>query len=312
MKKNIEKQPKVSIVFVNWNGKKYTLDLVESLKKINYNNYDIIIVDNASTDGSQKEIKREYGKNVTLIENKENMGLAEGTNIGLREGLKRKSKYILTMNNDMIVKPDFLDILVNVMEEHPEVAVSTPLIYYMDPKNVIWCAGCKYTIRGFKPLYQGKKDAGNLKERYVDGCDCVLMMRSDVLKKEGLLDKNFFIVHEFTEWCLRVTNKGHKCFFSPESKIWHKVEVSLKGNEKESEIWAYYNIRNWLLTVKKNKSFIYFILVLMLESTILATFRLVKWKQVKLIRTYFVAVWHVLINKTPLDLYPYKKINNEW
>lgn len=297
------KQPKVSIVFVNWNGKKYTLDLVESLKKINYNNYDIIIVDNTSTDGSQKEIKRKYGKKVTLIENTENVGLAEGTNIGLREGLMRGSKYLLTMNNDMIVKQDFLDILVNRMEEHPEVAVSTPLIYYMDPKNVIWCAGCKYTIRGFKPLCQGDKDTGNLKEGYVDGCDCVLMIRSRVLEREGLLDKDFFIVHEFTEWCLRVTNKGYKCLFVPESRVWHKVEVSLKGNEKESEIWVYYNIRNWLRTVKKNKNFIYFVSVLMLESTILAVFRLIKWKQPKLVKTYFTAVWHAIINKTPMKLY---------
>ncbi|MBI3623769.1 glycosyltransferase family 2 protein [Candidatus Pacearchaeota archaeon] len=301
----LNKQPKVSIVFVNWNGKKYTFDLAESLKKINYNNYDIIIVDNASTDGSQKEIKRKYGKNVTLIENKENTGLAEGTNIGLREGLKRGSKYILTMNNDMIVKPNFLDILVNSMEEHPEVAVSAPLIYYMYPKNLIWCAGCKYTIRGFKPLYQGKKDTGNLEEKYVDGCDCVLMMRSKILEKDCLLDKDFFVIHEFTEWCLRITNKGYKCLFVPESKVWHKVEASLKGNNKESEISAYYNIRNWLLTVKKNKSFFYFVSVLMLESTILAFFRLIKWRQVKLIKTYFTAVWHAIINKTPMKLYPY-------
>ena len=301
-----KKQPKVSIVFVNWNGKKYTLDLIKSIKKINYSNYDIIIVDNASTDGSQKEIKRKYGKSVTLIENKENLGLTEGTNVGLKEGLKRSSKYILTLNNDMVVEKNFLNFLVDSMEKHQEVAVSTPIIYYMNPKNIIWCAGCKYLIKGFKPLNQGELDYGQAnKEKYVDGCDCVLMMRSDVLKEKGLLESKFFFIHELPEWCLRVTKGGYKCLFVPKSKVWHKVEVSLKGNEKESEIFVYYNTRNWLLTVKKNKSFFYFLLVLLLESTILAVFRLIKWRQPKLIKTYFIAVWHALTNKTPMRLYPY-------
>src|SRR3989344_4476974 len=208
----INSQPKVSIVFVNWNGKKDTFDLIDSLKKIKYKNYDIIVVNNGSTESIQKEFKERYGKIATLIENKKNLGLAEGTNVGIREGLKRGSKYILTMNNDMIVKSDFLNILVNSMERHPEVAVSTPIIYYMNPKNMIWCAGCKYTFRSFKPLEQGKIDLGQFnKEKYVDGCDCVLMIRSELLKKEGLLDGNFFLIHEFTEWCLRITKKKYKC-----------------------------------------------------------------------------------------------------
>lgn len=296
-------KPKVSIVFVNWNGKEYTIDLIDSLKKITYPNYDIIIVDNGSTDGTQDAFKKKYSRYATLIENKKNLGLAEGTNIGIREGLKRGSKYILTMNNDMIVEPNFLDVLVERMEKYPEVATSTPTIYYMEPKNLIWCAGCKYTMRGFKSLNQGELDKGQLIEKEVAGCDCVLIMRSSVINRIGLLDKRFFVIHEITEWCLRATNNGYKCLFVPESKVWHKVEASLKNNKFGGEISLYYNIRNWLLTTKKNKNLFYFILVLLLESTIFATFRLIKWKQPRLIKTYYTAVWHALINKTPLKLY---------
>ena len=77
MKQKIEKiknsnQPRVSIVFVNWNGKKHTFDLLDSLKEINYRNYDIIVVDNGSSDGTQKEFRRKYSKMATLIENKKN------------------------------------------------------------------------------------------------------------------------------------------------------------------------------------------------------------------------------------------------
>jgi len=305
--KSKKSQPKVSITFVNWNSKADTFNLIESLKKINYKNYEIIVVDNNSKEDIDKDFKKKYSKTATLIKNKKNLGLAEGTNIGIREGLKRDSKYILNMNNDMVVEKDFLNILVGAMEKHPEVAVATPLIYYMNPKNLIWCAGCKYTIRSFKPLNQKELDKGQLKEKYVDGCDCVLMIRASILKTEGLFDKNFFLFHEFTEWCLRVTKKGYKCLFVPSSKMWHKVSVSVKDG---SEISIYYNVKNWLLTVKKNKSFFYFLLVLFLEATILAGIRFFKYiknKQFKLIATYYTAIWHALINKTPLKLYPYKK-----
>ena len=297
------KQPKVSIVFVNWNGKAHTFGLLESLKKIKYKNYNIIVVDNNSSENIEKEFKEKYGKIARFIKNERNLGLAEGTNVGIRENLKIGSKYILIMNNDMVVEKNFLNFLVDSMEKHPEVAVSTPLIYYMNPKNKIWCAGCKYSIKSFKPLNQGDIDKGKLKKKYVDGCDCVLIMKADVLKKEGLFDKRFFIIHEFTEWCLRVTKKGYRCLFVPESKVWHKVAASLKENKKESEIATYYNIRNWLLTVKKNKNFFYFVAVLILEATILALIRFIRWKQMKLIKTYYTAIWHALINKTPMKLY---------
>ena len=305
----MKKEPKVSIVFVNWNGKKYTFDLLNSLKKIKYPNYDIIIVDNGSTDGTQKEFKKKYSKFSTLIENNKNVGLAEGTNVGLREALKRKSKYILTMNNDMIVDPYFLNHLVDAMEKHHEVAIATPLIYYMDPKNLIWCAGCKYTFKSFKPLNQREIDKKQTnKEKYVDAGDCVLMMRSSILKKIGLFEKNFFIMQEFTELCLRATNKGYKCLFVPKSKIWHKVSVSIEDLKKSNEIALYYDIRNWLLTIKKNKNFCYFLWILFLETTLLGVYRFIKYireKKYLLVKTYYIAIWHALINKTPLKLYPY-------
>ncbi len=311
IKKNSE--PKVSITFVNWNGKKYTFDLIESLKKISYKNYDIIVVDNDSTDGTQEEFRKKYSKfkNITLIENKKNLGLAEGTNVGIREGLKRKSDYILVMNNDMYVQKDFLDVLVKSMGGHPEVSVAGPKIYYMEPKNMIWCAGCDYHFSGYKPRQQGEidKDKGE-NEKYVDALDCVLFFRSDTLKEQGLLDKDLFVVHELTGWCLKTKNFGYKCLYVPKSKVWHKVEASLKGNKKESEISTYYNIRNWLLVIKKNKNFFYYLGVLFLQSTLLAIYRgykYIKNKQAKLIKTYFIAIWHAIINKTPLELYPYKK-----
>lgn len=303
--------PKVSIVFVNWNGKKYTFDLIDSLKKISYKNYDIIVVDNGSSDGTQAGFKKKYPKDATLIENRRNLGLAEGTNVGVREALKRGSKYVLVMNNDMIVKEDFLDILVNSMEKNPEVAVAGPKIYYMEPSNMIWSAGCDYHLYGYKSRQQGKIDAGfNEKERYVDAIDCVLMLRSSVLREIGLLESKYFIIHELVEWCLRAKNKGYRSLYVPSSVVWHKVSASLELNKKEDEISTYYNIRNWLFLIKKSKSFVYYLGILFLQSTLFASYRFMRYLKNKsggLIKTYYVAIWHSLINKAPLELYPYEK-----
>ncbi len=293
--------PKVSIVFVNWNGKKYTFDLLDSLKKVNYPNYDVIVVDNGSSEDIEKDFNKKYKKFATLIKNDKNLGLAEGTNVGIREALKRNSKYVLTMNNDMYVDKKFLMILVDRMEKHPKVAVSGPKIYYANPDNLIWSAGCDYHIWGFKSRHQNEIDKGNVeKDEIVDGLDCVLMMRGDLLKKYGLLEKDFFIMDEFTELCLRVTRDGWKCLFVPGSKVWHKVSASMESNTG-NKMSVYYWSRNWLLDVKKNKGFPYFIMVLILQSTIFALYRWIKHlKHGKffLMKFYFEGIFDAILNHT--------------
>ncbi|MEK6945633.1 MAG: glycosyltransferase family 2 protein [Nanoarchaeota archaeon] len=296
-------QPKVSVIAVNYNGKDDTLALIKSLKKTDYKNYDLIIIDNKSTNDSREALRKIRG--ITLIENKKNLGLAEGTNIGLREAIRRKSKYILTMNNDMEVKKNFLSILVESMESHPEVAVSGPKINYMEPRNRIWCAGCKYRMQGYKPLRQGEIDNKKEEEKYVDGIDCVLIFRTEVLEKIGLLNPRLFIIQEFTGWCLKAVNAGYKCLYVPESLVWHKVSASLESGKNKNEIVTYYTIRNWLLVIKENKNIFYFLMILFFEATIFAAFRFIKylsWKKPGLIFVYYMAIWHGLLNKTQDEL----------
>jgi GT2 family glycosyltransferase len=303
----LKPEPKVSIIAVNYNGKEVTLALIKSLKKIDYKNYDITIVDNKSIDGSQEALRKIT--EINLIENNKNFGLAEGTNIGLRAAIRRKSKYILAMNSDMEVKKNFLSVLVEAMENHPEVAASGPKINYMEPSNKIWCAGCKYRMRGYKPLRQEEIDNKKEEEKYVDGIDCVLMFRTEILEKIGLLNPKLFIIHEFTGWCLKAVNAGYKCLYVPESLVWHKIGASFEAEKNKNEIVTYYAIRNWLLVVKENKNIFYFFMILFLEATFFAAFRFIKylsWKKPNLILIYCVAVWHGLINKTQSELVSFK------
>src|SRR3989344_5167796 len=131
------KEPKVSIVFLNWNAKQHTFALIESLKKMNYKNFDVIVSDNGSTDGIEKEFPKKAGEIATLIENKRNLGEDEGLNVGIREGLRRKSDYVLIMDNDMFVDKEFLSVLVGEAERNPQVAAVGPKIYYANPSDII-------------------------------------------------------------------------------------------------------------------------------------------------------------------------------
>lgn len=305
-----QKEPRVSIVFLNWNAKKHAFELIESLKKMDYRNFDVVVSDNGSTDGIEKEFSKKFGKIATLIENKRNLGEDEGLNVGIREALKRGSKYVLIMDNDMYVDKDFLTVMVKEMEEHPEVAVVGPKIYYANPSDVIWSAGCDYHFRGFRSRHQLEKDIGQAdKKEFLPAVDCVMLMRADVLNKLGVLNGEFFTMHEMTGWCLRVSKKGWKILYVPKAKVWHKVSTSLNMTPNKKEIITYYDIRNWLLCNRYYESLPYFIWILFLQSTVFFAIRSVtyiRWKQPKLMLTYFTAIWHALIRKTPIKLYPYK------
>jgi len=304
-----KQEPKVSIVFLNWNGKKYTFGLIKSLREMRYKNFDIIVVDNGSTDGSQKAFDKKFGNVATMIKNEKNYGEAEGLNIGIRKGLKRKSKYVLIMDNDIYVDKEFLSSLVDVMEKTPEAGVVGPKIYYSSPKNKIWSAGCDYHFRGFRSRNQDEIDIGQAdEEKIVDAVDCVMLMRSKVLIEKGILSGNFFTMHEMTEWCLRISKSNYHSIYVPKAKVWHKVSAYWSQDQDALERTRYYDLRNWLLTMKKNERKYYFLLVLFLELTILMVIRFIRYLKkgnTKLIKTYFIAIYHALINKTPMELYPY-------
>lgn len=119
--------PIVAIIILNWNGLRDTLECLESLAMITYPNYELIVVDNGSTDGSAACLRARY-PDIAIIENKENLGFAEGNNVG-KHALAKRTHYVLLLNNDTIVAPAFLDALVTVAESEPR---HVPLLYRYD------------------------------------------------------------------------------------------------------------------------------------------------------------------------------------
>ncbi|MGP8012425.1 MAG: glycosyltransferase family 2 protein, partial [Halobacteriota archaeon] len=137
------REPKVAIVVLNWNGKRDTVECLASLNEIDYSNYEILLVDNGSTDGSQKYFRAQYPE-IELIENEMNLGFAEGNNVGIRHAMNGRADYVLLLNNDTFVHPKFLSELVRVAEGGSRIGFVGPKIYYQEwrgQRDVIAFAG---------------------------------------------------------------------------------------------------------------------------------------------------------------------------
>jgi len=298
---------KVSIIIVNWNGWKDTLECLESVYQINYPNYNIILVDNNSKDKSitkikdyaagkitvksrfnptskkepiaiiehtrkkslevhKKQFKQLKNSELTIIKNETNYGFAEGNNVGIRYALKNfNPDYILLLNNDTIVDKDFLRELVETGESDNNIGIVGPKIYYYNDPQTIWCIGGKISWKFARGVHIGTNelDKGQYEEKrefdYVSGS--AFLIKTEVLKKTGLMDENFFLYFEETDLALRASKIGYKSVYSPKAKIWHKVSKSGGGLSKP--IGLYYITRNrWIFMKKwaKKRDYVFFII----------------------------------------------------
>lgn len=214
---------KVSIIILNWNGKKFLKNCLISLKKVNYQPLEIIVVDNHSSDGSQDYVKR-FHPQVKLIENRENYGFAKGNNLGFKAA---SGDYLLFLNNDTQVTPDFLKTMMVNFQKDSLIGCVQPQMRVMDQPNLIDEVGAYLTATGFLYHFGYRKDYRQKKyqkKRTIFSAKgaCLLIPRK-VLKKTGLFDEDFFIFFEETDLCFRIWLAGYKVIYEPKSVIYHVV-----------------------------------------------------------------------------------------
>lgn len=219
---------KVSIIILNWNGLDDTIECLESLKKITYPNYEVIVVDNASSGNDLEVLRERYGDYILIIANDENYGYPEGNNIGMRYALNKGVEYVLLLNNDTIVDPDFLSELVKVAESDSSAGIMGSKVQYYYHPNTIQAAGGK--IRWWLGVIKtyGGMDMGQYEE--IAERDFVYatsaLIKREVTEKIGLLDPFFFFGVEEFDYCTRAKRAGFKIIYVPKSKIWHKAGAS--------------------------------------------------------------------------------------
>lgn len=225
--------PRVSIIILNWNGLEDTIECLESLKKITYPNYDVIVVDNGSKGNDAQVLEQKFGDHVHLIRNDKNYGYAGGNNIGIRYALSNSlSDYFLILNNDVVVAPDFLTEMIRRAAGDDQVGLVGPKTYIYGAPDSLQLVWYEVDMRKGRASHvaSGETDQGQYEEAkqvdYIQG-SCFLV-RQKVIQNVGLFDEEYFCYWEETDYCYKVREAGYKIVYAPRARIWHKKSVSSK------------------------------------------------------------------------------------
>ena len=225
-------KPSVTVIVLNWNGKDLTIECLESLKQVNYSNFNILVVDNGSTDGSVELLKEKFPE-VSILVLEKNLGYAAGNNRGFDSLKPDQPEFVIFLNNDTIVDENFIEPLVKQLLTHKKASQTVPKIYYENDPKLIWYAGGIVNLwtgsiyhLGIRQ-YDGPAYSKTHKTKYATGC--CFCMRYEEFKEFGGFDEAFPMYSEDVDLSLWIRAAGKQVWFVPDSKIWHKVSASLGG-----------------------------------------------------------------------------------
>ncbi len=246
--------PHICIIILNWNGYAVTRDCLLSLQQICYPCFNIIIVDNGSTDNSVEKLSKEFNQ-IDYYPLDKNFGFTGGNNKGIVYVLnKYNPDYFLLLNNDTEVKSNFLEMLVIPFLTNKSVYATVPKIYFFNKKDTIWYAGGKVSkFSGIVTEFgKFKKDApANSIQKpvgFVNGC--AVLLSSKAINEIGLLDEQFFAYSEDTDYSLRIITSNHLMVYVPTAIVYHKVSYSF--NNKANWFKYYLATRNIILLQRKH------------------------------------------------------------
>jgi GT2 family glycosyltransferase len=241
----------VYVVILTWNHIEDTIECLDSVLSTTYTETKIIVVDNASIDNTVETITAKY-PSVILLQNQENLGYAEGNNVGIRYALKQNADFLFVLNNDTVIGPDTISLLVNDLLENQNAIAVSPKSYFYDCPEKVYFAGGYITETGeTKHLTNGPYISQSYQTEWLNGC--ALLIRSAYIKDVGYFDPDYFLLFEDTDWSLRARRCGYELRVVPGCKIFHKAAVSFNG--RRSPEYVYYYTRNSNLWYEHNFSF---------------------------------------------------------
>ena len=245
------KYPLVSFISINYNQSAVTLEFLESVSKISYPNIEIIIVDNASPSDDPSIIEEKF-PNVKLIRSKQNLGFSGGNNLGI---IHSKGEYLLFINNDTEVEPDFLEPLVDAFQNDDSIGMLSPKIYFYhhkDEKIMQYAGGGMVNYKkgaGYFIGY-GEKDIGQYASSDTDLIHgAAVMVPRKLMKTVGVWPDVYFLYYEEIDWSEHFKRKGYKLKYISESLVYHKESISIG---KATPIRIYYMNRNRQLFIRRN------------------------------------------------------------
>jgi GT2 family glycosyltransferase len=242
--------PLVSVISINYNQAQLTCQMIASLQSVTYPCVEIIVVDNASPTDAPGIIAERFPE-VKLIRSEQNLGFAGGNNLGIAEA---RGEYLLFLNNDTEVAPNFLEPLVQLFVQNPQAGIASPKILYYGTDNVIQYAGSRgintWTGRSIT-IGQTEQDQGqhNLSGPTALADGAAMMVPRRVVEAVGVMPEVYFLYYEELDWCEMLKRGGYTCHYVAESAIYHKESMSVG---KASVLKTYYMNRNRLLFIRRN------------------------------------------------------------
>lgn len=238
--------PRVFLIVLCYNGIDLTLDCLASLQAQHYPACEILVIDNASQDGTAETVRAAYPQ-IEVISTGENLGYAGGNNLGMQFALRRGADALFLLNNDTWLEPDCVSALVESLAANPQVGVVGPMVYTGGRQNVISSAGGQIDWRRADALNVG---AGRLDEHqyharmvdFINGCG--ILVTAAAVRRVGLLDSRYFMYWEETDWCQRARRVEIDIRFEPAARMRHKATLLVSDFGPTT---LYYVTRNRLL-----------------------------------------------------------------
>lgn len=246
----------VAIILVNWNGFDFTQACLDSLRKVDFPVFKVLVVDNGSQNEEGARLKKAFPE-IELIQNSENLGFAGGNNTGIRFALNQGFTHLMLLNNDTEVEPEFLGEMIRKFNQNSRMGVVQPLILFLHDKKKIWSAGGKWipsicraiTLGNREPVsdYRPKKSELD----WATGC-CMLISREAILKT-GLLNEQYFAYFEDVEWSLRFRKAGFGIGLAEKAVIYHEAGASSKKKHSEGTLSPrvfFFHVRNQFFLIR--------------------------------------------------------------
>lgn len=266
------KKKLASVIILNFNGRKYLKKCLDSLKRQTYPAVEVILIDNASTDGSVKYVKENFPC-MKVVENQRNVGFAEGNNIGANYA---SGDYLVFLNYDTEVDPKWLEMLIKAVESFPNATICGSKILDMKYRNILQEVGGLCDAYGFS-LSRGWSETDRhqyekiIETFYVSGAS--LLIKKEMADRIGLFDSKYFFNQEDVDLCWRAHLAGYKVLVNPLSIVYHKggesapgapsVNIGKEKGKYVTSAWRrYFAERNILRTVLKNYGFFSLVKVL--------------------------------------------------
>jgi GT2 family glycosyltransferase len=243
-------KPPVGVVIVNHNLKDSLRETLESVRKLSYPDLQVVVSDNASSDGAPDMVRQLFPE-VRLLAHREEQGYARAASLAMAS-LVDKTKYIFSTTNDVILDPEIINVLVDYAENYPRAGVLGTKIYFFDRPNVLWHAGGRLNPLHGHTRHFGWNRRDHPRYDHVRECDyvtgCGFLLRSETLKKAGFFREDLVFYSEDAELCYRIREAGYQIVYVPAAKMWHKTGTTLAKNRP---VQLRYSTRNGLYLIQR-------------------------------------------------------------